>query len=713
MAGDREAARLRQRYTGEPRAAALDWYRRHGLHRGLVPDALESDQELLEGGILKALARPSLRPNVAVPAGTLFGVAAASPDASGMAIWCRSEDLSLVLARLLPSRLGERVSGVPWLRPWARPDEDLVLGLIGHRARITVRVQHTDGVGRTARSWVGKAGREDLDRAAAWAEEVGGAPLWHRSAPDPAEGALRELLAGGFAADEAVLWSRALRRAGLFLEDLPDWSMRPPTLGELAGPNPNRIRARAVGPARTTGGGVVAVTSASGRGGCGSTTTALVLAAALARAGNRVALHGGSDPNSAASFFGEQGIAEFAGRGCVDLTVLPEDRKAARDLIAQARRQYDVVVLDAGFQHRHLVGEADLTLAVMTERRRGGGSVWTETEVTDRRPEHVRMWQWLDDQLDQSPLPAPDPVERMQTFLDLMFVGYAEDRANDTDPAVYDAADPEDVEDWWDDWGSELSGITSDQRADDEDFDALEADGSVPSGHADEAGGGARRMGSPAEAEVLDSWRQDFITFVDREGAHRHPEVWPLASGNWAARNKQRHAAGLAPGEMSDAEWRQHLDAFLADVEPAALATWGMGLWEERRAQWATAFVRDEDLLAPFEDAIEYRDVTRSGADVAADLAREIQGLPPMPVLAVLARTHHDLDSRTFNETALRIKDHGPAALAALPDLQEWALLRDVPASLADAGPRAAAASLALARDVADRLAALRKGVEA
>ncbi|MFD7553584.1 hypothetical protein ACFV9E_03470 [Streptomyces sp. NPDC059835] len=520
-----------------------------------------------------------------------------------------------------------------------------------------------------------------------------------------------ELLARGFAADEAVLWSRALRRAGLFLEDLPDWSARTPTADELEGPNPNRIRARAVGPIRTTGGGVVAVTSANGRGGCGCTTTAVVLAAALARSGNRVALLGASDPNNAESLFGEQGVPDLAGRGRMDLVVLPAERRAARDSIAQARQLYDVVVLDAGFQQRELAGDGDLALAVMTERRRGGGSVWTDTEVTDRRPKHVQMWQWLDDQLVRNPLPVPEPEERMRTFLDLMFAEYVEDRATHADPAVYDAADSEDVEDWWGACESALGGNIDEWWGDVDDFDDLSADGSVPAEHPDNAAEGEiGPSGRPVEAEDLDNWRQDFIEFLDQEGARRQPELWPLATADWADRNRERQLADLAPGERTEAERWQELDSFLADVEPEALEKWGAGLWEEHRARWAAAFIHEEDLLEPFEDAIEYREVPRSGADIAADLAHEIHGLPPMPVLGVLARTRHDLDARTLNETALRIKDHGPAGLVVLPDLQEWAALRGAPAALAEPGPRAAAVSLALARDVAERLAALRNG---
>jgi hypothetical protein len=60
-------------------------------------------------------------------------------------------------------------------------------------------------------------------------------------------------------------------------------------------------------------------------------------------------------------------------------------------MVAGARQwEYDVVVLDPGFQRRHMEGGSDLILAMMSERN-DGSSVWTYTEVIDRRPQHAQM----------------------------------------------------------------------------------------------------------------------------------------------------------------------------------------------------------------------------------------------------------------------------------------------------------------------------------
>lgn len=702
MATERDVARLRQKYTGESRAVALEWHRNNGLQQGLVPDAADWVQELLEAGVLRALMRPVLHTDEPASTGTLAGVVAASPSAGGLTLWVRESDVPLVLARLLPVQVGPDLSGVPWLRAWASADQDLRLGLIGRSAHITVRVQHTSGTGRTARAWAGRASEEDLERAAASAGAAGGRPVWDEPLPQRVEGGPLELLSRPFAPGEAARWSRALRRAGLFLERVPDWRSRPPAAEELEGPSPARLQPRAVGPAGTSGGGVVAVTSADGRGGYGCTTTAVVLAGALARSGNRVLVLGDEEPSNVLRMFGHQPPPTFTGRGRLNLGILPDDPAEAWEMISQARQwEYDVVVLDPGFQRRHLADGSDLILAMMTDRPQGSGgsALWTYTEVIDRRPQQVQMLQWLDEQLAGHPSQELSPLETLMTFLDLMFGVYSAARSEDGEASVYDASDPDEVEEWWGDFHNVLHWGSPDL---DDTEDDEEGPGSAPAGDA------ASKVGVD-----LDVWRADFIRFLDHEGRARHPEHWPQATAGWAERHRQRQREGLAPGDMSEDEWWVVLKEFFANVEERAVERWGLSLWEEHRARWAAAVIRDEDLFAPFEGLVEYNQLPRQAAVIAQDLAGEVRGLPPAPVLGVLGRSRHAIDAGQLNETAAAITQHGLSGLMVLPELHEWGTLWGNPAGLASPSPRAAAASLALARSVTEQLPQRPKGERA
>ncbi|MGW1976513.1 hypothetical protein [Streptomyces sp. NPDC001889] len=733
MATDRDVARLRQKYTGEPRASAVEWYRSHGLHQGLVPDAADWAQEYLEAGILRALIRPRLGPETAASPGTLFGVAAVSPGVSGLTLWCKSDDLPLLLGRLLPAQTGGLLSGVPWLRPWVRVDEDLALGLIGRSTRITVRVRHSEGEGRTARARAERAGQEDLDAAAVWAAAAGGRPLWHDPVPHELEGPSFEQSMRDLADGESALWSRALRRSGLFLEQLPDWSTRPPAAEELEGPGPDRIRPRAAGAARTSGGGVVSVASVSGRGGEGCTTTALVLAAALARSGNQVLVLGTGDRASVMEMFGGAAKPGFADRGTMDVGALPPDPQEAREMIARARQgDYDVVVLDPGFQQHQLVGEGDLILAVIPEQVMGRRSLWTETRITDRRPEHVRMWQWLENRFAAHPSPPREPAERLLTFLDSMFDVYVSARTEDGDTSVYDVSDPEAAAEWWGDFDLVLGSPLYDDWDDGEEGDGEKADtvpaapdsGGIDSWRSDfirsleshgvEEDDGEKAVTVPAgpDSGEIDSWRSDFIRFLDPHGVKEHPEHWARAAAGWAERHRQRQLAGLAPGERSEAEWLQELQEYLSAIEPQAVETWGRPVWEEHKAQWAAAFARDEDLLEPFRDLVERVEIPRPGADIARDLTLDMRGLPPasMPVLGVLVRARRDIDAGTLSDTASAITGHGLTGLEVLPHLTEWAGLWHDPALLSAPSPRASAAAFALARTVTGQLARSRDG---
>ncbi|WP_143674527.1 hypothetical protein, partial [Streptomyces caniscabiei] len=73
MSRDSNTILLRQQYTGEPRQAAHAFYQARGLYFGLVPDATDPAQQLLEAVLLRTLARP--HPQIPAPtaAGTFFG----------------------------------------------------------------------------------------------------------------------------------------------------------------------------------------------------------------------------------------------------------------------------------------------------------------------------------------------------------------------------------------------------------------------------------------------------------------------------------------------------------------------------------------------------------------------------------------------------------------------------------------------------------------
>ncbi|MET8605765.1 hypothetical protein ABZV92_19700 [Streptomyces rubiginosohelvolus] len=701
MATESDLARLRQKYTGEPRAVALDWYRTNGLHQGLVPDAAASARTLLEAGLLEALARSPLGGEAPTTAGTLYGISAASPRTHGLTLWCRDEDLPIVLGRLLPARTGHGLAGVPGLRPWAAPDQDLSLGLIGQEARITVRGRMVAGTGRGTRARARRTGPEDLERAQAWTIAAGGTPVWDDPFPQRDEQRPLELLGVRFGAGEAVRWSRALRRVGLFLEQVPDWRSRPPADEELEGPHPTRLEPRAVGPARTSSGAVVAVTSSDGRGGYGCTTTAVVLAGALARSGNRVLVLGGDDPSNVVKLFGKQPAPDFAGSGSVNVGLLPPDAETARDMLSRVRGwDYDVVILDPGFQRRSLTDLGDLVLAVAPDRDHRSGPLWTETEIIDRRPAHVRMWEWLQEELSLWTPPALDPAQSLMILLDLMFAVYTVARAEDGDPRVYDPSDAHEVEEWWEGVGRVAFGLDDPDDYDDEGIEDWDGEEDDESG--EEGGGGSRNLlasATPGDAE-LDAWRADFIRCLQDEGRRRHPEQWREAAASWPDRHRQRQAAGLGPGQRSVEEWRPVLNAFFDEVEDDAVAAWGPELWEQYRSRWATGVMLNEDLLAPFSDLVETKELRRQGSDIAQDLVARMRGLPPRPVLGVLARARHDVDAHQFNDTAEAVLEHGLSGLALLPDLAEWTHLWGDLSSLVAPSPRAATTSLALAQAV-------------
>ncbi|MFE7485119.1 hypothetical protein [Streptomyces sp. NPDC057552] len=561
MSRDSQTILLRQQYTGEPRQAAHAFYQSRGLYFGLVPDAGDPQQQLLEAALMLALARAPLPE---LEDGAPYGLRGVSPDVDRLVLWPASESLPRLLAQILPTRTPAGIAGVAGLRvrpPSARTDT-LLLARPGHRAQLTVRAR-----------------RRDLAEARTWAEDHGLEPLWTGRLPQADELAAWDHLSEEIPAEERALWSRALRRIALHPTGSRDWATRPPTNQELDGPKPQRIAPRPVGPVGGPARGVIAVTTSRGQAGEGCTTAALALAAALAETGARVAFlgTGAEDPSGLAYLLRDDlpPAGEFTdltddlpGRGALRVMTLPTDAARARDLLSQAARAHDTVVLDAGaaFQMRHLVDEADAVMALVPYRP----EVWGRTEDT----------------------------ARLLQFLDKGFAAYVADRTEneafdeaEDDADVYDAEDREDTEFWW----AEYAHLP---HASDECPPLLPEE---------------------SEAAHLGPWRRDFINFLDREGRRRHPATWSAAAAVWADRNSARNARSLRPDqEMHD------LPTYLGEhdiktvrhlTDPQSVTDWLLDQFDDLAATGPTILLPrvpedlDEHQLAEIREGLRARGV--------------------------------------------------------------------------------------------------------
>ncbi|MFJ7279347.1 hypothetical protein [Kitasatospora sp. NPDC098663] len=262
MAKDDRNARTRSGLTGETYRQALEWIRAHGLTFGLVPDADTDEQQILEAAVLRSLTRPPLDID-----DSLFGLARVSPGTHTLTLWPAGGAAGRVLSRLLPAITADTRTGIPTLRATDGPANHLTLHADGP-ARVLIRA--TQGDYRAARALLDDLGARLLEATPNEGEQA----AWRQTR--------NEL------ADEAQQWSTALRRIGLFLGRMPDWSVRAPSAAETEMPA-DRIAARPHGPAvparlKAT----VAVTS--WRGGEGRSTIAFALAEELARAGSSVVL---------------------------------------------------------------------------------------------------------------------------------------------------------------------------------------------------------------------------------------------------------------------------------------------------------------------------------------------------------------------------------------------------------------------------------------
>ncbi|MEO3976710.1 hypothetical protein [Streptomyces sp. CAU 1734] len=656
MSTERHAVRLRRQYTGEGRQAALAFYRRHGMHFGLVPDTNDPQQQAFEAAVLHTLARPHSALGPLHTPGAPFGVSAASPGVESLVLWPHPDHMTDFLLHLLPTRSADGIAGLPALRAVTGPYQDLVVRLLGRAARITVR-----------------ATGADVERARAAALTAGREPLWDQKAAAVGERHAWEAVTDGFAPGESALWSRALRRPALAADPAP-WSSRAPLAAELEGPKPRQLRPRAVGPLAGSVRGTVAITPAGGLGGIGCSTVALQLAAALARGGTRVALLAdASDPSSPLGGQDRENGTPWRpvapGLPTLRGAALPQDRQEAGALAEAARTRADVVLIDTGngaYPHQHLAEEADLVLAVTRYDQRH----WiADTETIDRRPGHVQMWAWLDQQyLQQPPRRDLSPASELLTFLDVAFADWVLQRTwGDGDPG------------WEPDWDllAELDELDA------RDIEELPAEDEEPD---------------------LDRWRAEFLTVAGAEGTRRHPGLWPEVSSAWPAHSRRRNRAGLRATEPEDAEQEQLCQELLESVETEAIARWGAGLWQEHRRAWVTARAANRPLLQPYGDLIERIDVLRPAAEVADLLPRPDRGLPADRVLITLNRVRGDVDPQQLADVGHVLGERGGLGVTFVPRLAELAELPGNTAVLAEAGGPQAVAGARLAVVVTDHL---------
>lgn len=669
MSTERQAVRLRRQYTGEGHQAALAFYRRHGMHFGLVPDSNDPQQQAFEAAVLHTLARPHPALGPLDTPDAMLGISAASPGVESLVLWPHPDHLTDFLLHLLPTRAAGGIAGVPALRAATGPYQDLVVRLLGRSARITVR-----------------ATGADVERARAAALTAGREPLWDQRAAAEGERRAWGTLVDVFAPGESALWSRALRRPALTgaTESTP-WAGRAPLAPELEGPKPQQLLPRPVGPLAGSVRGVVAITPVA-QGGVGCSTVALQLAAALARGGTRVRLLAdGSDPSSPLGRQDQRDEGPWhlvaAGLPTLRGAALPEDREEARTLVELARTQADVVLIDTGngaYPHQHLVQEADLVLAVTRYDQRH----WiTDTETVDRRPEHVQMWAWLDQQyLLRRPRRERNREQLLLDFLDVVFADWVQQRTWCDDGVGSD---------WEPDWA--LLAELEEEELEARDIEQLPTEDDEPD---------------------LGRWRTEFLAAIDTEGTRRHPALWPQVSAVWPERSRRRNRAGLLATQPEAAEQEARCWALLEMVESEAIARWGADLWRDHRGQWAAPAADDVPLLQPYEDLIEHINIPRPSSDVVDLLLRSVHGLPAGRLMITLNRVRGDIEPQQLADVDRVLGERGIRGVVFVPHLPElvdpsW----DTPVLAERGGPQVAAgARLAVA--VTDQLTTSKSAAE-
>ncbi|MFB6881421.1 hypothetical protein ACFCY8_11350 [Streptomyces noursei] len=683
ISGEGKTARLRTRYTGEPKAAALHAFRQTGLHFGLVPDALDAGQRQLEAHLLRTLARPHPGFVQLSVAGSVWGLSAASPAPDGLVIWPAPGQAAQLLARWLPTRTaGGEVGGVPGLRAAplpARRRDTLSLALAGRRAHVELRAEPAV-----------------LRAAARLAAEAGCEVLWESDAASREESeALGELTAGLDTA-EAAVWSRALRRLGVARDVFGAWRGRAPLEKDLEGPKPARIAPRPTG-----GGvalrGVVAVLSGDGRGGNGCTTAAYLLAAAAAAGGAQVGFLGPDDPSNLPALLG-QGHAPFTGwrdasqqlpaGGHLKAALAPKDPAAAAEQLAAARADFDLVVVDAGngFQLPHLAARADAVLALLPEQ-----VSWYSSEVLDDRSARVQIWSHLNGQ----PRPAHQE-EDLPSFLDEAFEHYVQWRAEQEGLPLPDNDDEEDSP------GGDLPSFDLAYEEDQDDEDGAEDD-QYDDGDEDDGWVepydpdfdddvemfwsrsvsphlyAATRPVLPPEkdAPYLDSWRKDFLRILTPQGQRRHPGQWPQILAGWSERNRARNLERVPAGAPTAAD-RAAAEGELVDaLTPQALERWDEQIWQRQSAAWRAADVDERHEVAHAEDDLLWTvHHPRPASEVAGELRMLTREVPyGRPVVLGMNRLRQDVDRHLLGEVRQALQDQGIAGLALIARsraLESW-----------------------------------------
>ncbi|MET9779161.1 hypothetical protein ABZ023_33780 [Streptomyces sp. NPDC006367] len=132
---------------------------------------------------------------------------------------------------------------------------------------------------------------------------------------------------------------------------------------------------------------------------------------------------------------------------------------------------------------------------------------------------------------------------------------YVWDRVSDDNLDVYDADGPEDTAAWWDDFQPDSA---PDPDGEDDEDEPLPED---------------------LDGELLDIWRQDFLTLLVPEGATRHPGTWPAVAAVWIDHNRSLDLPGSTVDEAFTVE-------VLREAAPIAVARWGEQTWQEHHPRW-------------------------------------------------------------------------------------------------------------------------------
>ncbi|WP_328973583.1 hypothetical protein [Streptomyces sp. NBC_00239] len=541
---DRNAV-ARAAVTGENHAQATSWIKAHGLLHGLAPDAASAEQQLLEASLLFALARTSGPFGPLAAAGTLFGIAKASPGPGDeLRLWPASGYEAEVLARLLPSRTSETsstVTGVAGLR-WVRDGKYLALTRVRAAGQVLLAAQP-----------------RDVREAGILCAAAGLLPLWDQGGT-AFEDTPRRVIDISLA-ESAPAWSRALRRPLLAREVASGWASREPTLAELAG-DESALVPRPHGPVSRRP-QIVHVRST--RGGTGCSTLSVQIAYGLTRSGRTVALvaddamlrHVAKDAAGETAVWHEPFAPAGGGRLLAASHGYYGEHLEVR--AAEATSRGEVVVLDVGGRPpAELAGLPAADLTVLTDNYRARD--WVQVDVIDRRPEQIRVFAALDEHFAQWQRPSAEQMDadRLRTALDREFFYYAMLRLEAPDEAdVYDVDDAEDVEEWWD----------------------LGADGAP--GHPDD-------VLPPEDGAPLDLWRRHFLDFITAEGQRRHPDSWDAVRDSWIAHNRLRNLQRLSADGDPIEDLAVRASKFLAtiasevDLQPRAATV-------EERETWRTA----------------------------------------------------------------------------------------------------------------------------